>query len=69
MTTKVNKNDYSVEQMLGGQYGIFHKDDSGLGSPVWGGDPADEDCYDITLANHIYNDWKGELDEFGKIFW
>lgn len=31
------------------------------GDPLWGGDSADEDCYDQELANHIYQEWDGTL--------
>jgi len=55
-TKKVNKSDYYIDQMIGGQYRITNGT-----IDVWGGDSACEDHYNEELVNDIYNRWDGEL--------
>lgn len=56
-TIKVNKSDYFVDKMSGGQYVIMNDD----WSVIFGGDPANEDDYNKEYIEDIYNKWNGIL--------
>jgi hypothetical protein len=57
---KVNKADYEIYSYKGGYHGIcligFHG-----ANPVFGGDSANEDDYNIEYISDIYNQWDGML--------
>lgn len=62
---KTTKKDYQVIQMNGGQFAIEL-----INAPhtiVFGGDSANEDDYNEDYINEVYNNWNGELNQFGEI--
>jgi hypothetical protein len=66
-TMKVNKKDFQVHQFIGGYYGIC---ESGGGGCVFGGDSANEDDYNESYVNEVYQQWDGTLtytDKYGYI--
>ena len=61
-TIKVNKSDYEVHQFTGEYFGIIEKGSAG-GVCVYGGDSADEDCYNGEFINSVYENWDGTLTD------
>jgi hypothetical protein len=59
----VNKNEYEVEKMIGGQYRIFNHANNMC---IYGGDSANDDFYNKELMDEIYDDWDGTLTYNGK---
>jgi hypothetical protein len=62
---KASKKNYQVIQMIGGQFAIEL-----INAPhtiVFGGDSANEDDYNESYINEVYNNWNGELNQFGQI--
>lgn len=62
-TVQLNKDNYEVFKHIGGQYSICLKGSFG-GNPIWGGDPAHEDCYDKEYADGVFDDWDGSGIEY-----
>jgi hypothetical protein len=65
MKATVNKADYQVVKMNGGQFAIEL-----IQAPhtiIFGGDSANEDDYNEDYINDVFANWNGELDENGKI--
>jgi hypothetical protein len=62
---KASKKNYQVIQMIGGQFAIEL-----INAPhtiVFGGDSSNEDDYNESYINEVYNNWNGELNQFGQI--
>jgi hypothetical protein len=65
MKATVNKADYQVVKMNGGQFAIEL-----IQAPhtiIFGGDSANEDDYNEDYINDVFANWNGELNEDGKI--
>jgi hypothetical protein len=65
MKATVNKSDYQVVKMNGGQFAIEL-----IQAPhtiIFGADSANEDDYNEDYINDVFANWNGELDENGKI--
>jgi hypothetical protein len=65
MKSTVNKADYQVVKMNGGQFAIEL-----IQAPhtiIFGGDSANEDDYNEDYINDVFANWNGELNEDGKI--
>lgn len=55
---KVNKSDFEVVKFNGGYYGICNTETNEC---IYGGDSADEDCYDLESVNYVMEKWDGHL--------
>jgi hypothetical protein len=64
-TTKVNKTDFEVYQFFSGYYGICKKNENG-GGLIFGGDAADEDCYNRDYIELTMELWDGTLEDSGN---
>ena len=62
---KVNKSEYEVYQYMGGYFGICRIGSNG-GSPVFGGDSANEDDYNEEYIRGKFESWNGELHYSGN---
>lgn len=53
-----NKAEFSVEQLIGGQYAIVDNTNQKV---VFGGDSANEDDYNEDYISGVFANWNGEL--------
>ena len=66
----VSKNDFEIDQMIGGHYRIIGTILNQY-QEIWGGDSACKDHYDEELVKEVYDKWDGKLflsyDYYGRM--
>ena len=66
----MSKNDFEIDQMIGGHYRIIGTILNQY-QEIWGGDSACKDHYDEELVKEVYDKWDGKLflsyDYYGRM--